>query len=90
MTITSTKYESWLNQVGEALSSINMPMDDWQKVWPFDFRKEFDLGTSAEEAASKANRFWWRAQNKSIHQDCLKSPNCWLPRDHQGECQPLA
>ena len=61
MSIASTEYESWLNHVTELLSSINMPMDDWQKVWPFDFRHEFDLRRSAEEAASKANRFWWLA-----------------------------
>jgi hypothetical protein len=28
-------------------------------------------------------------QNKSLKQDCTETPNCWLPRDHQGKCQPV-
>jgi len=35
-------YEVWLSQVQAALRSINMAMDDWQKVWRFEFRKQFD------------------------------------------------
>ena len=30
-------YEIWLEEVKDALRSINMPMEDWQGVWPFDF-----------------------------------------------------
>ena len=37
----------------------------------------------------KANRFWWHEQNKSLKQDCRSTPNCWLPRGHQGPCQPV-
>ena len=37
----------------------------------------------------KANRFWWREQNKSLKQDCQRTSGCWRPRDHQGECQPV-
>jgi hypothetical protein len=37
----------------------------------------------------KANRFWWREQNKSLKQDCQRTPGCWLSRDHQGKCQPV-
>ena len=88
MTVTSTAYEPWLKDVEEALSSINMPMDDWQKIWGFDFRREFESGTAANDAAMKANQFWWQQQNKAIDKDCRKIPNCWLPRDHPGECQP--
>jgi len=36
----------------------------------------------------KANRFWWSEQNKSIGRACERIPGCWLPREHQGECQP--
>lgn len=88
MTVTDTAYEAWLNEVKEALSSINMPMEDWQKTWPFDFLHEFETGTSANDAAMKANQYWWQQQNKAIGQDCRQTPNCWLPRNHQGECQP--
>ena len=30
-------YDTWLDRVRAALNSINMPMDDWQQSWPFDF-----------------------------------------------------
>jgi len=36
----SMPYDKWLGDVQEALNSINMSIDDWQNVWPFDFRKE--------------------------------------------------
>ena len=32
-------YNRWLRDVRAALQSINMPMDDWQKAWHFDFRE---------------------------------------------------
>jgi hypothetical protein len=82
-------YEAWLDQVRDALRSINMPMEDWQGVWPFDFSCEHNAGTMPDEVARKANRYWWHQQNKSLNQDCQKVPNCWLPRDHQGKCQPV-
>ena len=82
------RFELWLKEVEEALASINMPLNDWQKLWAFDFRGELDAGTIAIDAAKKANYYWWKHQNKAIGQDCRKTPNCWLPRDHQGECQP--
>jgi hypothetical protein len=88
MTVTRIEYQSWLRQVQEALSSINMLMEDWQNVWAFDFRREFDAGATANVAEMKANKYWWHQQNKDMGQDCLKVPNCWLPRDHQGECEP--
>jgi hypothetical protein len=66
-----------------------MPMEDWQKAYPFDFLGEHDAGATPDEAAMKANRFWWHQQNKSPKQDCQKTPSCWLPRAHQGKCQPV-
>jgi hypothetical protein len=81
-------YENWLHEVTLALASINMSMEDWQARWLFNFMHEFDSGASADAAAMKANRFWWYQQNKSMGQDCHKMPGCWLPRGHQGECQP--
>jgi hypothetical protein len=82
-------YKTWISKVQEALSSINMSMDDWQSRWPFDFEAEYKCGTKADDAAVKANRFWWYEQNKSLTRDCRKIPGCWLPRGHQGACQPL-
>lgn len=84
----ANEYETWLDQVRTALHSINMTMDDWQPVWPFDFPGEHDKGTDSGAAAMKANRFWWYRQNRSIGRECDMVPGCWLPRGHQGECQP--
>jgi hypothetical protein len=81
-------YEIWLEEVRDALRSINMPMEDWQGVWPFDFSGEHNAGATPNDAATKANRYWWHQQNKSLKQDCQVTPNCWLPRNHQNECQP--
>ena len=67
-----------------------MNMDDWQVRWPFDFAGEHKAGTAASDAAMKANRFWWTRQNKAIGQDCRGTPDCWLPRNHQGECKPAS
>lgn len=82
-------YEVWLKDVEDALSSINMPLSEWQKNWAFDFQGEFNAGTNANDAAMKANRFWWHEQNKAIQKECRLSGDCWLPRGHQGRCQPV-
>jgi hypothetical protein len=82
-------YEVWIGEVQQALRSINMSMDDWQSLWPFDFQAEFKAGAKADEAGMKANRFWWLAQNRSLKHDCRSTPNCWLPRGHHGSCQPV-
>jgi len=82
-------YEVWLDQVRDALRSINMRMEDWQGNWSFDFSAEYKAGTNPDAAAMKANRFWWREQNKSLKKDCRETPGCWLPRGHQGACQPV-
>lgn len=83
-------YESWLNEVRSALASINMPLDEWQRVWVFNFSAEYNAGTVPAKAAERANRFWWHEQNKKIGQQCRKASNCWLPTGHQGECQPVS
>lgn len=82
-------YQTWLEHVENALSSINMSMRDWQKNFFFDFESEHRAGTDPHAAAEKANRFWWRAQNKALNQECRKSPDCWLPGGHQEDCQPV-
>jgi len=85
----NVSFDNWLREVRSALDSINMPMDDWQKSWLFDFKREFGSGMSATDAAAKANRFWWYEQNRAIGQECPKTPNCWLPRNHAGKCEPV-
>jgi hypothetical protein len=82
-------YETWFQQVEEALNSINMPMKDWQSIWPFDFSGEHDAGKEPNATAQKANRFWWYQQNKSLNRECQKTHRCWLPRGHQDDCQLL-
>jgi hypothetical protein len=47
MTMTAS-YDAWLNDVQDALSSINMPLKDWQKTWAFDFQAEFIAGHQRE------------------------------------------
>jgi hypothetical protein len=81
-------YDSWLSEVKSSLASINMPFDSWQSATPFDFHAEYDDGTTPSAAAERANRFWWRKQNERINQDCRLTQNCWLPRNHHGNCEP--
>jgi len=58
MAVHASSYNDWLTKVSEALDSINMPMEDWQEVSPFDFKREFVAGSSPDEAALRANKFW--------------------------------
>jgi hypothetical protein len=83
-------YEAWLDEVRAALDSLKMPMDDWQSVWRYDFHRAYDAGATPAKAAEGANRYWWREQNRAMKQDCNRTPGCWLPRNHQGECQARA
>ena len=76
METMAEEYEAWLDRVRNALRSINMPMENWQGVWVFDFSAEYKAGTNPDVAALKANRFWWREQNKSLRQECRKTPGC--------------
>jgi hypothetical protein len=83
-------YTEWIARVQETLRSINMSMEDWQSRWPFDFQVEYRAGTRADDAAMRANRFWWFEQNKSLGQNCRLSFNCWLPSGHQDTCEPVS
>lgn len=80
-------YDIWLDRVRDTLRSINMRIEDWQGVWPFDFGTEYKAGTNPGEAAAKANRYWWREQNKSLNQNCERVLSCWLPKGHPGKCE---
>lgn len=82
-------YEVWIGDVQKALLSVNMSMNDWQSMWPFNFQAEYNAGTNADDAAMKANRFWWQQQNRSLKQNCRLTLDCWLPRGHEGPCQPV-
>lgn len=84
-----TDYTEWLKEVAAALESVNMPMADWQGIWPFDFQTQYAAGVTPNDAAMNANRFWWHEQNKSLKQECVQTPNCWLPRGHHGICEPV-
>ena len=57
-------FADWLSEVRKALDSINMPLDTWHAVWPFDFNREFANGTAPSVTALKANRFWCWKQNQ--------------------------
>jgi hypothetical protein len=37
-------FEAWFVEVRAVLASINMPADEWQKLWHFDFRREYESG----------------------------------------------
>jgi hypothetical protein len=47
MTVMPIEYDRWLDEVRDALRSINMSMDDWQSIWPFDFKGDFSLTKGA-------------------------------------------
>jgi uncharacterized protein YegJ (DUF2314 family) len=59
-------------------------MEDWQKVWRFDFELAYRAGTAPQDAAEQTDRYWWHEQNRAIGQDCNNEPNCWLARGHAG------
>jgi len=87
--MTVSAFDDWMAEVRSALESINMSIEDWQGIWPFDFQSEHAKGTAPAGAAEKANRFWWYQQNRSLKRDCLQTANCWLPRGHEGACHPV-
>jgi hypothetical protein len=87
---SANSFDIWLDKVRDALRSINMPLEPWQERWAFDFRAEFEAGREPARTAERANHFWWYEQNKALQQDCRRNARCWLPRGHDGECQPVS
>lgn len=81
-------YEGWLQQVKEGLMSIDMPMEEWQSVWPFNFSRQHRAGTSPADTAGMANRYCWHQQKKSMAHDCDKLPPAGCHEDNQRDCQP--
>lgn len=53
-------YGTWLVEVRTVLRAMRMEMSNWQENWEFDFRKEYDRGLPARDAAVRAHDFWWR------------------------------
>jgi len=52
-------YRAWLDDVRAMLVSMNTEMDLWQDNWKYDFRRAYEAGTAAHEAAVDAREFWW-------------------------------
>ena len=53
-------YGTWLDDVRSILATMDMKMDSWQDSWEFDFRKEYDRGSTPRIAAVHAHDFWWQ------------------------------
>lgn len=53
-------YGTWMSDVRQALICMHVNQQQWQERWKFDFRKEFEHGVPARDAAVHAHDFWWR------------------------------
>jgi hypothetical protein len=82
-------FRTWMKEVREVLEANRIAVNEWQSLFPYNFRRSFDSGTSPVEAANRMHRFWWREQEKGLHRQCDKAANCWLSRGHNGDCQPI-
>lgn len=58
---TTLDYETWLDEVGDVLTGMDVDMDLWQENWAYDFRCEYEAGTPADIAATRAHDFWWQS-----------------------------
>lgn len=58
-------FESWLSEVRAALDAINMPMDEWQRAFPYDYQADHAAGIAPAEAAKRANDHYWTAQENA-------------------------
>jgi hypothetical protein len=54
------KYETWIQDVWDVLAKLDIEAATWQKNWEFEFRKEYDCGSTPYEAAARAQDFWWQ------------------------------
>lgn len=52
-------YKTWLDDVQDTLTAMDIEMEAWQENWEFDFRGEFDRGATPRDAALTAYDFWW-------------------------------
>lgn len=53
-------YETWIRDVWDVLAKLDIEAGTWQKSWEFEFRKEYDCGSTPYEAAARAQDFWWQ------------------------------
>jgi hypothetical protein len=53
-------YTTWLRDVRRVLTIMHMEMDAWQENWNYDFRKAYNAGATARDAAVHAYDFWWQ------------------------------
>ncbi len=52
-------YETWFADVRVTLAMLQMEIDTWDQNWPYDFQADFAASMSPEDAASRAQDFWW-------------------------------
>ena len=52
-------YSTWLEDVRSILETMDIIMNRWQDNWEFDFRTEYDRGSTPHIAAVHAHDFWW-------------------------------
>jgi hypothetical protein len=85
-------YESWLLEVRTGLASINMPMDEWQGTWRFDFFDEYQKGTDPIHTLKRQIVFGGsirirrstKIANDRLPAGCLKDTKAIVNR-----CEPL-
>lgn len=53
-------YWTWIREVNSLLHTMHMEMGACQENWEYDFRKEYDSGETARDAAIHAHDFWWQ------------------------------
>lgn len=58
--LSQPDYRTWLRDVRRFLTTMHMEMDAWQENWEYDFRKEYNTGVTARDAAVDAHDFWWQ------------------------------
>lgn len=62
-------FETWLRNVRASLAAINMSLEEWQNLFPYDFKADFDAGVNPEEAAKRACNHYWDEQIKALPVD---------------------
>jgi len=63
-------HTAWLGEVRIALVTLGMKMDACQENWEFDFRKEYESGSTPFDAAVHAHDFWWQQLLAESRDEC--------------------
>ncbi len=53
-------YGTWFGDVRSVLATMHIEMEAWQENWEFDFRSEYNRGSTARDAAVHAQDYWWQ------------------------------